>query len=368
MIKVRLGDVAREYQETCKGTKNGYPIVGLEHLVSEDINLTSWDEEIENTFTKMFRKGHVLFGRRRAYLKKAAVAPFDGICSGDITVIEAIPERILPELLPFIIQNDKLFDFAIGKSAGSLSPRVKWEDLQNYQFDLPEINAQKGLVDILWEANNTKEAYKKLLEKTDELIKSQFIEIFNVCSRCRLGDHITQIRGVSYKPADLSVELDTGYITLFRANNIYAGEIIYDDVQYVKEANVSKIKRLIAGDILICGSSGSLEHVGKAALYKGEGLYTFGAFCKVIRSIGILHPQYLASYFKTNEYRETIRSLACGTNINNLRNEYIDDLQIPMPSDTQQQKFVAFIEQLDKSNFELQQTLKKLNTIIKMLI
>lgn len=106
MSKVKLGDVAIERKETCKSNKDGYLIVGLEHLVPEEINLTMWDEDSDNTFTKMFRKGNVLFGRRRAYLKKAAVAHFDGICSGDITVVEAIPERILPELLPFIIQND----------------------------------------------------------------------------------------------------------------------------------------------------------------------------------------------------------------------------------------------------------------------
>ena len=97
MSKVLLGDVAEERRETCRGNKDGYPTVGLEHLTPEEITLTSWDEGSDNTFTKMFRKGDVLFGRRRAYLKKAAVAPFDGICSGDITVIEAKPNYLLPE-------------------------------------------------------------------------------------------------------------------------------------------------------------------------------------------------------------------------------------------------------------------------------
>ena len=142
MPKVLLGDVARERKETCKGSKSGFPIVGLEHLTPEEITLTFWSEASDNTFTKMFHKGDVLFGRRRAYLKKAAVAPFDGICSGDITVIEADPERIIPELLPFIIQNDDLFNFAVGKSAGSLSPRVKWEHLKNYEFELPECHKE----------------------------------------------------------------------------------------------------------------------------------------------------------------------------------------------------------------------------------
>lgn len=175
MSKVFLGDVAVERRETCKGSKDGYPIVGLEHLTPEDITLTAWNEDSENTFTKMFHKGDILFGRRRAYLKKAAVAPFDGICSGDITVIQAKPDRILPELLPFIIQNDALFDFAVGKSAGSLSPRVKWEHLKNYEFELPDMDKQRELAELLWAMDATRKSYQRLIAATDELVKSQFI-------------------------------------------------------------------------------------------------------------------------------------------------------------------------------------------------
>ena len=180
MSKVLLGDVARERRETCKGSKDGYPVVGLEHLTPEEITLSAWDEGKDNTFTKLFRQGDVLFGRRRAYLKKAVVAPFDGICSGDITVIEAIPEKILPELLPFIIQNDALFDFAVGKSAGSLSPRVKWEHLRNYSFELPDMEEQRRLAKVLWAMDATKKAYQKLIQKTDELVKSQFIVLLSL--------------------------------------------------------------------------------------------------------------------------------------------------------------------------------------------
>ena len=178
MARVKLGDVAREYKATCGDQKEGLRVVGLEHLIPQQIILTLWDEGKENTFTKMFKKGQVLFGRRRAYLMKAAVAPFDGICSGDITVIEAIPGKILPELLPFIIQNDTLFDFAVERSAGSLSPRVKWEHLKNFEFELPELDRQKELADILWASERAKTAYRELISSTDELVKSQFIEMF----------------------------------------------------------------------------------------------------------------------------------------------------------------------------------------------
>ena len=174
MSRVKLGDVAFERKETLKNN-TGYPTVGLEHIIPEEIELSNWDEGAENTFTKVFHVGDVLFGRRRAYLKKAAVAPIDGICSGDITVIAALEDKICPRLLPFVIQNDKFFDFAVEKSAGSLSPRVKWQHAKEFEFELPEMEQQEKLADLLWAMNATKTAYKKLQKQTDELVKSQFI-------------------------------------------------------------------------------------------------------------------------------------------------------------------------------------------------
>jgi type I restriction enzyme S subunit len=175
MHRVRLGDVANESRSAVRGGKRDLAVVGLEHLDSGNLMLRRWDTDGDNTFTKIFRKEQMLFGRRRAYLKKAAVAPFDGICSGDITVIEAASDRLLPELLPFVIQNDRFFDFAVGKSAGSLSPRAKWEHLRQFEFTLPSLAEQKKLATLLWAVHATVEGYKKLLSVTDDLIKSQFV-------------------------------------------------------------------------------------------------------------------------------------------------------------------------------------------------
>lgn len=191
MSKVRLGDVTVECRETCTRDKSDYPIVGLEHITPEDVALTKWSEPVETSFSKLFKKGDVLFGRRRAYLKKAAMAPFDGICSGDITVIRSDPEKVNPDLLPFIIQNDDLFDFAVGRSAGSLSPRVKWEHLKNYPFFLPELDEQEKLADVLWAINNTCQAYQKLMMETEAVVESTFLEMIRTSQKENvLGDFI----------------------------------------------------------------------------------------------------------------------------------------------------------------------------------
>ena len=177
MARVCLGDVACEVkQKAPEGAQ--LPTVGLEHLDPNEIELSRWDENAETTFTKGFSKGQMLFGRRRAYLRKAAVAPFGGVCSGDITVI-ATKEGLSPRLLPFVIQNDALFEHAATNSAGSLSPRVKWQALSQFEFELPASAKQEELADVLWAAQETRRRYKQLLAACDDVVKSQFS-----CRRC----------------------------------------------------------------------------------------------------------------------------------------------------------------------------------------
>lgn len=355
MPKVTLGKIAQERRETCSGDKSSYPVVGLEHLTPGEVRLSAWAEGGDNTFTKRFYKGDVLFGRRRAYLKKAAQAPFDGVCSGDITVIKPISGKVLSELLPFIIQNDSFFKYAIRNSAGSLSPRVKWSALENYEINLPSADEQGRLAELLWAAIDLKASYQRSLAASDDLVKSRFMEMFIAGApypREPLKNFITQIRGVSYKPEDLHPSLDDDSVLLLRANNIGDRLINHDEVQFVAKEKVAQNQLIQEGDILVCASSGSLEHVGKAALCSrsvaGE---TFGAFCKLIRPHGSLLPEYIASYLCTDEYRETIMQLACGSNINNLKTEHIDELQIPVPNDDEQMRFITCVHSLDKSKF-----------------
>ncbi|WP_205334806.1 restriction endonuclease subunit S [Gelidibacter japonicus] len=178
---VKFGDIVFEPKESSKDPKaDGIKhVVGLEHIESEDIHLRhSANLDTSTTFSKRFAAGDVLFGRRRAYLKKAAQAKFSGICSGDITVLRA-KDNLIPELLPFIVQNDKFFDYAIKHSAGGLSPRVKFKDQANYKFLLPPKDQQAKLAELLWAMDEVIEGENNVLENL-ETFKLSFIksEIF----------------------------------------------------------------------------------------------------------------------------------------------------------------------------------------------
>ncbi|MGB5156175.1 MAG: restriction endonuclease subunit S [Desulfobacterales bacterium] len=123
--------------------------VGLEFIEAENFNLQGFgDIEKGTTFTKRFAKGDVLFGKRRAYLKKVAVADFDGICSGDILVFRANKTRMLPELLPYYVSSDAFIQHAVSTSAGSLSPRTKWRDLAVLEISIPDLKTQKEIVEV----------------------------------------------------------------------------------------------------------------------------------------------------------------------------------------------------------------------------
>lgn len=260
MPKVQFGDVARECRENYKGDQTGMPVVGLEHLEPETMTLHAWGTSADNNFTKCFHKGQVLFGRRRAYLKKAVVAPFDGICSGDITVIEAKADSLNPELLPFIVQNDDFFRFAVGHSAGSLSPRVKWEHLQNYEFTLPSMAEQDELVELLRAMERTKNAYKELIIKTDELVKSQFVEMFGTPESVMNSSHtIAEVAdvqvGIVIKPTRYYADGNEG-IKAFRSLNIGPMYIKDDDWVYFTEEAMKETQRTVAhtDDILVVRS------------------------------------------------------------------------------------------------------------------
>jgi len=150
--RVAFGDVvrlskARVADPEAAGVER---VVGLEHIEPGDLRIRRWGDVADGTtFTTLFKPGQILFGKRRAYQRKVAVADFEGVCSGDIYVLEPANDRLMPELLPFLCQTDAFFDHAVGTSAGSLSPRTNWTSLASFEFLLPPIQEQARLVEAL---------------------------------------------------------------------------------------------------------------------------------------------------------------------------------------------------------------------------
>lgn len=124
--------------------------VGLEHLDSQCLHIRRWGKGSDVTGTKLrFCKGDIIFGRRRAYQRKLAVAEFDGICSAHALVVRAKPKIVLPEFLPFLMMSDRFMNRAVEISVGSLSPTINWTTLKLETFDLPPLDQQRRIAEIL---------------------------------------------------------------------------------------------------------------------------------------------------------------------------------------------------------------------------
>ena len=162
-----------------------------------------------------------------------------------------------------------------------------------------------------------------------------------------LSEVSEQVRGVSYSKGDACDEPRDGYLPILRANNITDAGLTFDDLIYIPPSKVSEKQRIKKGDIVIAASSGSLDVVGKAAPVLKPFTGSFGAFCKVVRPNEKVYPGYLAHFFTTPEYRHRISNLAAGANINNLRNEHLATLQIPLPPLEGQKRLAAILDKAD---------------------
>lgn len=354
MATAKLGDIAIEAKSSNKGDKTGIRIVGLEHLTPSNVTLSSWSEDTENTFTKEFSKGDVLFGRRRAYLKKAAVAPFDGICSGDITVIRAIEDKVDPDLLPFIIQNDFLFEFAVGKSAGSLSPRVKWTHLKEFAIELPSMPEQSKLAETLWSINETKNAYEDLINKTDELVKSQFIEMF--------GDPNDPLKSVPFEVAftirdDLRKPINDTVRAEMHENAEYPYYGANGLVDTINEYLMDCTALCLAED---CGAYGA----GDATSYIVDGKCWVNNHAHVLIPKECCDINYANAFFRVMDLSKYVS----GTTRLKLTQGKMKEIPVVLPEFDQQIMFADFVNQSDKSKFALQEAIKDLDALSKKII
>ena len=241
--------------------------IGLEHLDSGNLRVTRWGSDVELTGEKLrMKKGDILFGRRNTYLRRAAIAPHDGIFSAHGMIFRPKTDVIDSDYFPFFISSDYFMDAAIRISVGSLSPTVNWKALKELEFDIPSLEDQRKSAEVLQAINDTKEAYQDLLEKTDELVKSQFIEMF--------GDPLKNPKGWKKATFDEIADLITDGehatprrvdhgIYLLSARNVLDHELSFETVDYIDQEEYDRIsKRLIprAGDVLI-SCSGTVGRV-----------------------------------------------------------------------------------------------------------
>ena len=356
MAKYRFDQIAINSTEKKKPVEEDrFTYLGLEHLDSGSLKVTRFGSEVAPIGEKLvMHKGDVLFGKRRAYQKKVAIAPFDGIFSAHGMVLRPKEDIIDKDFFPLFISSDYFLDAAIKISVGSLSPTINWRDLKELEFELPDMDTQRKLAEVLWSINDTMEAYKKLISATDELVKSQFIVMFgepkNSPDAVSFETAFT-IRDDLRKPITDAVrsEMHTGQLYPYYGAN---GQV--DSINdYLMDCNAI----CLAED---CGAYGAGEHTS----------YIVSGKCWVNNHAHVLIPkeccdiEFANVYFRILDMTEYVT----GTTRLKLTQAKMKTLPMILPSLELQREFASFVRQSDKSKFELEQALSELTATYKRII
>lgn len=148
--------------------------VGLEHIDAEDIHIRRFGSPKDVTGGKLkCYPGDVIFGKRRAYQRKAAIVEFEGICSAHAFVFRANSDVIDPKLFPFFLHSDQFMHRMIDISVGGLSPTINWGNLKGEEFLLPPKSEQARLAELLWAMDEVVEKEKRVFENLDQLFKAR---------------------------------------------------------------------------------------------------------------------------------------------------------------------------------------------------
>lgn len=371
MRKVKLGDlvtVMNEREDNPSRSKYDR-FVGLEHYDSGSISITRWGStEMLVSAMKVFHRGDILVARRNVYLKRASSVDFDGITSGDSIILHVNDEQY-KAIVPFVLNTDSFWDYADQHSDGSMSKRLAPKTMLEYEFTLPDDEEVERLSTLLWAMERTKTAYKNLIAKTDELVKSQFVEMFGDKQSgfkypCSKVQELTDVCSGGTPDRNNAEYWEGGTVPWVKTTELQNNVINTVD-EYITEKGLadSSAKLVPAGTILIA-MYGQGKTRGMTA-YLGIEASTNQA-CACILPTEKINMVFMWQYF-VNSYNE-LRNLAKGSNQANLNAGMIKSFPVPVPPIELQKQYSAFVEHADKSKFAAQQALADLTATQKALM
>lgn len=381
MSRVKFGDVVKDVKINIDRLNNPYEYyVAGDHMDSEDLTIHRkgcfTTDDVGPAFIRVFKPGQILYGSRRTYLKKIAVADFEGVCANTTFVFETKdPHAFEQRLLPFIMLSKDFTTWSIAKSKGSTNPYVLFSDLADFEFELPPLEEQKVLVDKLWAAYRLKEAYKKLLVATDEMVKSkfgdfksQFIEMFGNPLSLNQKNELKRLGECCIlNPRRPNIALcDTDKVSFIPMPAVSEDGYLVD----MTDEEYGKVKKGFTyfenNDVLFAKITPCMEN-GKGAIVHGltNGIGMGSTEFHVLRPInGISSPYWLLALTRMPIFRERAAKNMSGTGgQKRVSASYLDHFMVGLPAIEEQRRFEAIYKQADKSKSVIQKALVYLNDI-----
>lgn len=371
---VKFGDIAENVAvrvDPAEAETDVY--VGLEHLDPESLHLREWGHPSDVTGQKLaFKKGDVIFGRRRAYQRKLAIAEFDGICSAHAMVLRAKPKAILPEFLPFFLQSDMFMERAIEISVGSLSPTINWKTMRIQEFPVPPVEEQKRIAEILWAADEAREGYiaaegnswNTLIALSNQYFPYPKGELRK--NQQSLGKYCSLQTGYPFKSREYAKQGDR----LLRCSNVGVNCTVWteDNTRYWPEERRGDFSdyALAEGDLVIAMDRPFISEGFKITRISESDLP-----CLLLQRVGRfrpsddLHPEYLWAFLHSYSFRQQLFSSQKGTDLPHISRFDIESTLLPVPSLQEQAEIAKMFQAVEENRFLLRDHISRVTALTR---
>ena len=326
---VKFGDLVRKLNNQVDPESSGISrYVAGEHMDTDNLSITRWgvvgDGYLGPAFKMRFQPGQILYGSRRTYLRKVAMADFEGICANTTFVLESKSEELLQEFLPHVMSTEKFHEYSISKSKGSVNPYINFVDLNDYEFVLPPIAEQHRIVQLISSIDKTR--HLKLSVDSDQLINALYYQKSNAPDRnIKLGE-VCSFSTASVKELDsLSI---INYIDLSCVSR--DGGIEPSSVEkFVVSTAPSRAQRIVnTGDVLVATVRPNLRAVAWVSS-KENGWVASTGFA-VLRAQNETDSLFLFGLALTEAFTKYLALRAIGSNYPAVRNGDIKSFPIPL--------------------------------------
>ena len=366
---VFLGDVVKRVRNKVdKDNTDLVYYVGGEHFENGEVIISKKGIIKESTigpaFNMSFEPGHVLLMSRNPHLRKAGVVDFSGICSNVSYVCETKDEeKLRQKFLPFIFQSEIFWRFAEANKKGSTNFFLNWSDFERFEFALPSIQEQDKLIELLWAANNTKEAYKKLLYITDELIKSQFIEMFGepISNNKKWETDLLKNVAPEYAPTINDTEL-----------------VWWLNLDMIEPNSGKLIERVMVPKNDVGNSTSTFDNTmvlySKLRPYLNKVIVPDAEGYRTTELVGMkpdpsrINKVFLAYLLRSDQFVDFSNRISGGAQMPRMPMKVLRDFNCILPPLELQYEFVTLTQNVNKSKVELQQNINNLDKTIKAIM
>lgn len=364
--RVTLGEVARHVTDRVDAETSGLKqFLAGEHIPSNSLRIEAWGvvgrDPIGPMFYKRFKPGHVLYVSRRTYLRKVGVPEFEGITGEKTFVLESLDDGILLQAyLPFVLSAEVFHGYAVANSRGSVNPYLNWGELAAYEFDMPPIDEQQRLADLLWAVEAERRSVRRLHAEVG-VVRAAMVDRFLATSGVPQGSIESVLSSLKDGPFGSKIKsehyADEG-VRVLRLKDVQVGQITDEDVALLRADHVHASLpgyQVAGGDVVVAGLGDEAHPVGRAALVTEAvaGSVHKADIFRLVVDRKCVRPEYLVEALNSTFVRPGIAARSQGTTRLRINTTNLRKVRVPVPPLESQDEILAHLQAVDHALSDL---------------